>query len=147
MSLLAASTTSTPSVTLHQHSNVISSLGPLVDLAVRFQRILGSVACLAAIRLYLAAGRLLQALWFASYLAAFKAILWFRFLSYNTAAVTRRLLWAAWDSKQSRRIRRKLEFEFFVLILGPGNALLLLLFWPGWLLVATAAWAFWPAPR
>lgn len=45
------------------------------------------------------------------------------------------LAFSAWDSKQGRRLRKKLEFEFFVLILGCGNAFCLLLFWPGWILI------------
>jgi hypothetical protein len=43
---------------------------------------------------------------------------------------------AVWDCKTTRQIRKRIEFEFFVLILGPsGNALLLTIFWPGWILI------------
>ncbi|KAI1352470.1 hypothetical protein F5Y01DRAFT_95623 [Xylaria sp. FL0043] len=38
-----------------------------------------------------------------------------------------------WKSTQMRRLRKKIEFEFFTLILGAGgNNLCLVLFWPGW---------------
>lgn len=46
-----------------------------------------------------------------------------------------KLAWSAWDSKRSRQLRKKLEFEFFVLILGSGNGFILMLFWPGWILI------------
>lgn len=41
----------------------------------------------------------------------------------------------AWDSKQGRRLRKKVEFEFFVLILGCGNSFLLVCLWPGWIVL------------
>lgn len=49
-----------------------------------------------------------------------------------------RVVWSAWDSKQGRQLRRKIEFEFFVLILGCGNGIALILLWPGWMLVGLA---------
>lgn len=55
----------------------------------------------------------------------------------STAALTR-LAWSAWDSKPGRRLRKKLEFELFVLILGCGNGFCLLVFWPGWILIGLA---------
>ncbi len=32
-----------------------------------------------------------------------------------------------------RRLRKKIVFEFMVVILGPGNMLFVLAMWPGWL--------------
>ncbi|KAF3767239.1 hypothetical protein M406DRAFT_20117, partial [Cryphonectria parasitica EP155] len=45
---------------------------------------------------------------------------------------------SVWESKAARRLRKKLEFEFFVLILGCGNGFCLMIFWPGWMLVGFA---------
>ncbi|KAI0456388.1 hypothetical protein F5B21DRAFT_149454 [Xylaria acuta] len=53
-----------------------------------------------------------------------------------------------WDSTHGRRLRKKIEFEFFTLILGGGgNNLCLVIFWPGWsiLIVATLALSAWYA--
>ncbi|KAI1270987.1 hypothetical protein F5Y07DRAFT_45400 [Xylaria sp. FL0933] len=45
-----------------------------------------------------------------------------------------------WNSTQMRRLRKRIEFEFFTLILGAGgNNLCLVLFWPGWGVVGLAA--------
>lgn len=56
----------------------------------------------------------------------------------DLALALRGLAWAAWDSRPGRRLRRKLEFELFVLILGCGNGFCLVVFWPGWVLVGLA---------
>lgn len=56
----------------------------------------------------------------------------------RAAFALRTLASAAWDSKQGRRLRKKVEFEFFVLILGCGNGFALVILWPGWLLVGLA---------
>jgi len=51
------------------------------------------------------------------------------------------LTWSAWDSKPVRRLRKKVEFEFFVLLLGCGNTLFLMVFWPGWIPLGCLGWA------
>ncbi|KAI0022465.1 hypothetical protein F4780DRAFT_173490 [Xylariomycetidae sp. FL0641] len=55
----------------------------------------------------------------------------------GSSAALRRGVWNLWESKRIRRLRKKLEFEFFTLILGSGgNSLCLMIFWPGWAIVA-----------
>jgi len=39
----------------------------------------------------------------------------------------------------SEKLRNKLYFEVMVFVLGGGNGVLLLLFWPGWILI----WVIW----
>lgn len=56
----------------------------------------------------------------------------------DLALALRGLAWAAWDSRPGRRLRKKLEFELFVLILGCGNGFCLVVFWPGWVLIGLA---------
>jgi hypothetical protein len=49
-----------------------------------------------------------------------------------------------WNTAQVKRLRRKIEFEFFTLILGAGgNNLFLLIFWPGWYIIGLAGFALW----
>lgn len=48
-----------------------------------------------------------------------------------------------WESPTLRLVRNRLFYEFAVFILGGGNAIILLLFWPGWLLVGAVLWAAW----
>ncbi|PHH89876.1 hypothetical protein CDD83_5049 [Cordyceps sp. RAO-2017] len=48
-----------------------------------------------------------------------------------------------WPSRHAQLIRNRLFYEFALFVLGGGNTLILLLFWPGWLLVGLACWAVW----
>lgn len=50
---------------------------------------------------------------------------------------------SAWNSKNVQRLRKKLWYEFAVFILGSGNMVFLMLFWPGWWVLAGACWAGW----
>ncbi|GAO17344.1 hypothetical protein UVI_02038640 [Ustilaginoidea virens] len=47
------------------------------------------------------------------------------------------------EAKPARSLRKKLFYEFAVFILGSGNPLLLMLLWPGWLVVAALSFALW----
>lgn len=145
MAILAASKTD-PNVTLshRQRSNVISTLHPLVTSAVQFQQLIGSAAFHLLIRTYFAASIVV-----ATSLWAGKSIVWRMavvsgVLATRALSSTKQLVWAAWDCKRSRRFRKRLEFEVFILLLGPGgNAVLLMLFWPGWLLLACLGLGIW----
>ncbi|KAI3330775.1 hypothetical protein F4824DRAFT_323886 [Ustulina deusta] len=63
-----------------------------------------------------------------------------------TTRLSRQATWMLWDSTHTRRLRKKIEFEFFTLILGAGgNNLCLVIFWPGWgvlglAVLALSAW-------
>ncbi|KAI8956546.1 hypothetical protein F5Y11DRAFT_361634 [Daldinia sp. FL1419] len=55
-----------------------------------------------------------------------------RLIGYRVAILGR----ATWETKPIQRLRKKIMFEFFALLLGScGNSLCLLLFWPGWWLL------------
>ncbi|EFX02353.1 hypothetical protein CMQ_2402 [Grosmannia clavigera kw1407] len=50
--------------------------------------------------------------------------------------------WLVWASDTARRLRRKVLFEFAATVLGPGgNGLILLILWPGWLVLAMGFFA------
>ncbi|KAK3306414.1 uncharacterized protein B0T15DRAFT_491964 [Chaetomium strumarium] len=145
MALLAASKT-TPNVSLShsQRSDVISVLHPLVNSALQFQQLIGSAAFHLFVRTYFAASILATTSLWASKSIAWRTFLASRILAAKSFALTKRLAWAGWDCKRSRRLRKRLEFELFVLLLGPGgNALLLMVFWPGWLMLALLGWGLW----
>jgi hypothetical protein len=145
MTILTATTTEPTGAVLRQRSYLLSALGPLVQLALQSQQILLFSAFYLLVRTYFAARILTAVLLLASRVVAFRTWLTSKFLAVTAFTSTRQLAWRLWDSKPSRRFRRKLEFEFFILILGPGgNALFLLLFWPGWLMVLVGVWALWP---
>ncbi|KAK4150764.1 hypothetical protein C8A00DRAFT_45909 [Chaetomidium leptoderma] len=143
MSLLAASRTA-PSVSLSQRSDVISTLYPLVNSAVQFQQLVGSAAFHLFVRTYFAATIVATASLWASKSIAWRTLLASRIVAARAFFLSKRIAWTAWDCKRSRRFRKRLEFELFVLLLGPsGNALLLALFWPGWLMLACLGWGLW----
>lgn len=71
-------------------------------------------------------------------LVALQTFLLTKAILLRSALALRTLASSAWDSKQGRRLRKKVEFEFFVLILGCGNGFALIIFWPGWVVVGLA---------
>lgn len=78
---------------------------------------------------------LLTHLVFGGSVAALQIYLTAKDLATRSASVLGEVVWTAWNSSQGRRLRKKLEFEFFVLILGCGNSLCLAVFWPGWFII------------
>ncbi|OAA67087.1 hypothetical protein SPI_01663 [Niveomyces insectorum RCEF 264] len=57
----------------------------------------------------------------------------------STGILLRRAARRLWACKVAQRLRRKLLFEVAVTVLGPGgNGLLLVVLWPGWLVLAAA---------
>ncbi|KAH8891793.1 hypothetical protein GQ53DRAFT_781547 [Thozetella sp. PMI_491] len=143
MAILAAST-SEPSVALRQRSDLLSIFGPLVRVAPRFQQAVSSAVYLAIVRSYLVASILTASLLVASKFTITNTLRLASFLAAHSLALAKFVSWKVWDSKSCRRLRKKVQFEFFVLILGPGgNALILMLFWPGWIVAIAAIWALW----
>lgn len=78
---------------------------------------------------------LLTHLMFGGSVAALQTYLIAKGLTIRSAIVLGEIAWSAWNSSHGRRLRKKLEFEFFVLILGCGNSLCLAVFWPGWIII------------
>lgn len=72
---------------------------------------------------------------FAGTFAALQTYLIAKNLTTRSALALTEIAWSAWNSSHVRRLRKKLEFEFFVLILGCGNSLCLAVFWPGWFII------------
>lgn len=42
--------------------------------------------------------------------------------------------------KATESLRKKLLYEFADFVLGSGNSLVLLVFWPGWIVVGGGVW-------
>ncbi|KAM7187338.1 hypothetical protein V8F20_011002 [Naviculisporaceae sp. PSN 640] len=149
MALLAA-TTKEPSVALRQQqkSHQVSPLvilGPLLNHALQFQQILSAATCMLFLRSYFAARLIATSLLIASRVIAFRAFITSRFLAIGATGLSRWVLRRVWTSRRSRRFRKNLELEIYQLLLGPlGNAMFLMLFWPGWLVLAVIVRAIWP---
>ncbi|GAB1318565.1 ABC transmembrane type-1 domain-containing protein [Madurella fahalii] len=148
MALLAAPrtaprTASSVSLSGQQRSDVISALYPLANGALQFQQLVSSAAFYLLIRTYFAASLIAAASLLASKSIAWRSFLVSRILVARMVALSRHVAWSLWDCKPSRRFRKRLEFELYTMLVGPGgNAVLLLIFWPGWTL-AFLIWALW----
>lgn len=148
MALLATPRTAprtTPRVSLskEQRSDVVSTLYPVVNSVLQFQQVVSSAAFYLLVRTYFATSLVAAASLLVSRSIAWRGFLVSKLLVARTIGLSRNVAWTLWDCKRSRRFRKKLEFEFYTMLLGPGgNAVLLMLFWPGWLL-AILAWGLW----
>ncbi|KAG5982326.1 hypothetical protein E4U43_006459, partial [Claviceps pusilla] len=48
-----------------------------------------------------------------------------------------------WEAKSTEALRKKVFYEIAVFILGCGNPVILLLLWPGWLVVGGLVYVLW----
>ncbi|KAI2640911.1 hypothetical protein GGS26DRAFT_185035 [Hypomontagnella submonticulosa] len=122
---IIAAPTKEPRAVVKQSSDWVAIFVPALAVILQCQQVLGAVS----LSLYT------RACWFS----------WQAFLASRTVArqvyiATVFLLThsaflgaALWQTKSAQRFQRKLEFEFFTLMLSStGNSLCLLIFWPGW---------------
>lgn len=119
---------------LSQRNQLISTVYPALvrslKLALLFQRLLSTTTCFLCIRLsiftlYTTKLLLLNAL-HASELLVFNLFLASKVVAWRLAS----MIW-----KRSEKARRKLLFEFMLWVMNP-NAMALLIFWPGWIVLA-----------
>lgn len=137
MSLLAAATTQTASdMSYQQKPELVGKytieLSPALKLFIEAAR---PALLTLADQLFRLNHALLTHLMFGVSVAALQTYLVARDLTTRSATALGEIAWSAWNSSQGRRLRKKLEFEFFVLILGCGNSLCLAVFWPGWFII------------
>lgn len=127
MSLISARTDDRPAM-LSRQSDGVSALGPLVKYTIRCEQLLSSLSLFIALRSYFIASHFLSLIKF----IAAQAVIASKPLLFSTANLVRTAIWAAWDSPRIKHLRKKVEMEFFTFILGGGNSIFLMMFWPGW---------------
>ncbi|KAI0482039.1 hypothetical protein GGR56DRAFT_669960 [Xylariaceae sp. FL0804] len=127
-----------PSITLHAaahgaEAGAVALLAPVPPSAIRCQQLLDAFSTALYLRCYLIA---LQApAW--CFLAT-KSALFMSSLTCRWAGLT------LWNTTSVRRLRKKLEYEFFTWILGSGgNNVCLVVFWPGWWLMVSIVLMTW----
>ncbi|KAK4458259.1 hypothetical protein QBC42DRAFT_255519 [Cladorrhinum samala] len=109
-------------------SEITSTIYPLIHNALRFQKLVLAAAL-----------QLIMQTLSAAHLVGTSCILYSRAIAWRGLEVA----WMLWDSKRARRFRKRIEFEFFVLLLGPlGNMMFLGLFWFGWVLLGLGIWGW-----
>lgn len=111
---------------------LISIFQPSLYVALRLQRLLSAASLFIVLRTYFLAATTLAT---TAVVAKFVAV--WTFWTAKTAILgTGKGIATVYKTKTVRRIRKKLEFEMAMLILGPGtNTMIVVVFWPGWWLV------------
>lgn len=113
---------------LRNSSDIISTLAPTLQVALECKRLLSTASLFVLVRTYFIASQVL----FASQNIAIQSLVTSRLLLFTALSLWKKAWWTVWDSRTTRRLRKKVVFEFFTLILGCGNSFCLLVFWPGW---------------
>ncbi|KAK1984671.1 hypothetical protein LZ30DRAFT_747711 [Colletotrichum cereale] len=129
---ILTSSTHEPGAGIRQRSDLVALLGPTFTLALRFQRLVAVASSLLFVY-----GHLLATTTLTSTVVATRLLAAHAFLLLNaTTSALRRSLRLAWNSKNVIKLRKKFFMEFATTILGPGgNMLIVLVFWPGWMLI------------
>ncbi|KAF4774358.1 hypothetical protein HER10_EVM0012074 [Colletotrichum scovillei] len=121
-----------PGVTIRQRSDLVAALGPTFDIAVRFQRVVAVASSLLFLYAHLLATSTLTSAVIATRLFAVHSL----FAIKKATTAFRTSMGHVWESKRIQKLRKKVFMEFATTILGPGgNMLIVMVFWPGWLLI------------
>jgi len=110
-------------------------------LATIFQRLLSTTTLFILFRAYFLTLLLLRQSFSAAQILLVQTYYAVALLTkqlFNTLKQAIKLGW-----KATERFRKKIFFEFMVFILGGGNGFLLVILWPGWIVLGGAAWSIW----
>lgn len=127
MAMIPTPTNERPAL-LSQHSDIIIASGSLLRTTLQCRELLSSLTFFVALRSYLIA----QHFVLLSKFVAIQAAVASKSLILHTAKGSIDVAQIVWNSSGIKRLRKKLELEFFTFILGGGNSLFLMMFWPGW---------------
>ncbi|KAI1288867.1 hypothetical protein F5Y03DRAFT_73752 [Xylaria venustula] len=142
---IVAAPTEIPATLHHYGSQIVSVLVSAVRFAGHYQRIVGRFLLPLLVQTSVLAYGLMRL----SHFASIQTCLAIGTVAYHSTRLSKQATWTLWNSTQMRRLRKKIEFEFFTLILGAGgNNLCLVIFWPGWWLLGLAVFVLsaWFAP-
>ncbi|KAH7171396.1 hypothetical protein EDB81DRAFT_638026 [Dactylonectria macrodidyma] len=130
-------------VSVSPHSDVIRLLGPALEIALRFQRLLSSVTLFLCVRAWFLASLTLVNILYASRIAAVQAFVATKFGAFHCYTMSTRAANGVWNCQTVQKLRKKLFYEFAVFILGGGNCIFVVVFWPGWWVIGGASWGIW----
>ncbi|KAJ4257532.1 hypothetical protein NW762_008656 [Fusarium torreyae] len=131
------------SVSTHPRSDITRLIGPSLQIALRFQSLVGSISVFLCLHACFFASITFAAVLYASKIVTLKAFIAAKFSAFHGFNMSSQAAVGVWNSKNVQRLRKKLWYEFAVFILGSGNMVFLMLFWPGWWVLAGACWAVW----
>ncbi|KAF4446345.1 hypothetical protein FALBO_17087 [Fusarium albosuccineum] len=130
-------------VSPYPRSDIIRLLGPALEIALRFQSLVSSVSIFLCFRACFLASITFAGVLYASKIVALKAYVATKFSAFHSFNMSSRAAVGVWNSKSVQTLRKKLWYEFAVFVLGSGNVVFLMLFCPGWWLLAGACWTVW----
>lgn len=143
--LKASSNPRTTPTTAHNTQPILTLLSPAFSnslyLATILQRLLSTTTLFLLFRTYLVSLFLLQQSYYASQILLIRSLYASSILCKNAYWTSKQVMRALWRSTEG--IRKKLFREFMIFILGGGNQLILVVFWPGWIVVGGSAWGVW----
>ncbi|KAL6860685.1 hypothetical protein ACO1O0_004717 [Amphichorda felina] len=116
--------------------SIANYLAPGLAYILRLQRLLHSACVFLCLRAYLLASTVVCA-------GGKFGLRTHRSLVRPGAAMTAQLVYETWESGAVKALRRRVFHEFTSFILGSGNTVILMLFWPGWWVLVGTAYACW----
>lgn len=138
VSLLTSSHPDAGSSLVPAASEILHQLHPALACAFHIHRMLSSASVFLCLRAYVLASAAI----YASRMAALQALLAARF----SAAISGKALGGVWDSYPGRALRKRVFNELAGFVLGSGNVVFVLVFWPGWWVLGgttLVAWKLW----
>ncbi|PMD19004.1 hypothetical protein NA56DRAFT_706047 [Hyaloscypha hepaticicola] len=144
MAVLIASSNPTTTLTKSQNTKpILALLSPALSsslyLAAILQQLLSTTTIFLLFRTYQLSLFLLQQSYHASQVLLIRSLYASSLICKNAVWASKQGMRALWKSTEGTR--KKLFREFMIFILGGGNQVILLLFWPGWILVGGSVWA------
>lgn len=131
-------------VPINPHSELIVILGPTVRYAGYIQAVIGSLSVFLGLQAYTIASITFAAALYASKVIALQAYLATKVGAFYAYLASAKAASEVYRSKTLKMLRKKLFFEFAVFVLGGGgNAIILIMFWPGWLIIGGTTYAVW----
>jgi hypothetical protein len=138
VSILTASRVE-PQILPYSTEVIITSLSPILQSALDLQRILSSISLHILLQAYTAACFTLTTAVWSSRIVAVHTF----FVVKGGVWVSQHAFWWTWTSKGVVAAREHTFKNFATWVLGSGNGIILVLFWPGWWCIAGTSCAIW----
>lgn len=135
IALLTASTADRPLFPGDPATAILSHITPAFTQLFRVQQLLRQMTIFMSLHAYVLASTTLHI----SKLVAINGYSATKF----SAAISASLAVGTWESKAVRLMRKRMFHELATFILGCGNPIFCMVFWPGWWLVGGTTYAIW----
>ena len=150
MTVLTPSPNPSTLLSSKSRANIIKLLSPALthslNFAAVFQRLLSTTTLFLFLRAYISTLFIFRQAFYASQLLLIQSYYASALLAMQVFPVVK--LGMKRGSKATEKFRKKLFFEFMVFVLGAGgNQILLVVFWPGWIVLSGGAMGIWWACR